>query len=232
MQNEDDWPVLAPIVPPQAVEGVPFVMQVRATDPDLEPRLLDGRPVDPMERLVFSTDSSRVPIDPESGIINFTPTNDDAMLGDIRVVITVTDLWDRTSSEVILFHILNINDPPTNLAIVGVAPGQHIHEGQTYSLSGNATDIDNVAGQLGFLWYTEDEFVGEGRTIQWKVEGHGRMTLELRVSDNAGGYSKTSVTLEVEPVRQSPCRSPVVLLSGFIIVAAITVAMARRRGRR
>jgi hypothetical protein len=82
---------------------------------------------------------------------------------------------------------------------------------------------------LSYTWYTENEFVGEGRTPQWKVEGHGRMTLELRVTDNAGGFSKISVTVEVEPARPSLC--PAVVLAGFVVLAAVTVALARRRRR-
>ena len=232
VMNRNDPPVLALILMQHLTEDVPFELQVRATDADMEPRLLDGSPVDPDEHLEFSTNLSRVTIDREMGLISFTPTNDDALRGDMLVEITVADRWSRTSTAVVLFKVLNINDPPSNLTIGGMAPGQHLQEGWTFQLSGNATDIDNAPEQLSYCWYAGSDLIGEAQALQWKVAGHGPITLQLRVSDNEGGMASLNVTVDVIPARTPWCLSSYVVLAAFVVMVAMTVALARHRRKR
>jgi len=227
--NKNDAPELEYIKVQQLTEDTAYTLQVLAVDPDMELRLVDNLPVDPNERLEYRTNSTRVPIERDSGLISFTPTNDDAKIGDIMVKITVIDRSSETATEDVLFKVTNVNDPPQELSIVGVVEGQQLLEGKTYQLIGSAKDIDNGGEQLTYMWYAGATVIGQTATVQWKIKGHGPMVLKLIVSDPDGGQASYNVTVQVKAIAKSPGFGSAAAMAAFIIVGVMVAAVANRR---
>jgi VCBS repeat-containing protein len=227
--NKNDAPELEYIKVQQLTEDTAYTLQVHAVDPDMELRLVDNLPVDPNERLEYRTNSTRVPIERDSGLIGFTPSNDDAKIGDIMVKITVIDRSSETATEDVLFKVTNVNDPPQELSIVGVVEGQQLQEGKTYQLIGSAKDIDNGAEQLTYMWYSGATVIGQTSTVQWKIKGHGATVLKLVVSDPDGGQAMYNVTVQVKAIEKSPGYGSAAALAAFVIVGVMVAAVANRR---
>jgi hypothetical protein len=227
--NKNDAPELEYIKVQQLTEDASYTLQVHAVDPDTEPRLVDGLPVDPNERLEYRTNSTRVPIERDTGLIGFTPSNDDAKVGDIMVKITVIDRSSETATEDVLFKVTNVNDAPQELSIVGVVPGQQLQEGKTYQLIGSAKDIDNGAEQLTYMWYAGATVIGQTPQVQWKIKGHGAMILKLVVSDPDGGTATYNATVSVKAIEKQPGFGSAAAMAAFIIVAVMVAAVANRR---
>jgi WD40 repeat protein/DNA-binding transcriptional ArsR family regulator len=88
-------PVLDPIGDQNAVEDQPFTFYASASDDD---------------QLTFSDDSSLFDINPVTGLISFTPENDD--VGEHVTTITVSDGKGGFDGETITFIVMNVDDPP------------------------------------------------------------------------------------------------------------------------
>jgi hypothetical protein len=93
----NDLPVLGPVGDLTAHENKPFTHDVNASDPD-------------NEKLTFSDDTDLFDIDPETGLIEFTPTMEE--INDYDVNISVTDENGTFDFEIIKFTVKNVNDPP------------------------------------------------------------------------------------------------------------------------
>jgi len=195
--NKNDAPELEYINIQQLTEDVPYMLQLEAADPDMEPRLVDGLPVDPNERLEYRTNSTRVPIERATGLISFTPTNDDAMVGDIYVKITVIDRASETAVEDVLFKVTNVNDPPTDVRILGLVEGQILLTGTAYNLAPSVIDVDNALTELTYTWYTGTDLMGQGIAIEWEPNEPGPLVIRLVVSDPDGGQAEGTVSVLV-----------------------------------
>jgi hypothetical protein len=200
--NENDPPYMDYMRVQSAVQDEPYQYQVVSGDPDMEPRLVDGSPVDPNEHLHFRTNSTRILIDPDTGLISFTPTMDDARRGSILVRITVVDSSSETATLDVLFNIESTNQPPYDLAILGLPADGVVSTDEMYFLTGVAEDDDSDQWELTFLWF--HDIVGEGRTqigrgptISWFPGGDGLGAVMLEVSDREGGMTTLSVPVEV-----------------------------------
>jgi hypothetical protein len=121
--NVNRPPVLVPIGNKIAVEGSFFSFNVIASDPD-------------GDDLLFSDNTTLFNINPFNGMISFTPRNSQA--GDHYVNISVID-GQYTDSEVVLFHITNVNNPPV---IEPILP-QRANVGELFTLQINASDPDH-----------------------------------------------------------------------------------------
>jgi hypothetical protein len=196
--NENDAPEIEYISVQNVVEDVPFELQVVATDIDLEPRLVDGEMVNPDEELSFRTNSTRVLIDAETGLLSFTPTNDDAKRGSIVVRVTVVDGDSETSSVDVLFNVEAVNDAPDAPSLIGVYEGMELWTHETYTFAGTSSDIDNVPEELTFTWYREDSIIGMGSSLEWSPWVLGPSEVRLAVSDPDGGEASTSVNVVVK----------------------------------
>ncbi|UCG70886.1 MAG: winged helix-turn-helix transcriptional regulator [Thermoplasmata archaeon] len=62
------------------------------------------------DQVIFSDDTPLFDIDPESGQISFTPTNDD--VGEYMVNISVSDGKGGVDSEMLTVIVINVDDPP------------------------------------------------------------------------------------------------------------------------
>jgi predicted GH43/DUF377 family glycosyl hydrolase len=103
-------PSIAPVPPQTGTEGVPYTLQILATD-------VGG------DTVSFSDDSTLFEINSQSGIISFVPT--DADVGVHAVNIDVVDEDGGASTANFALTILNVNDAPvitsapTGIGIVG-----------------------------------------------------------------------------------------------------------------
>jgi hypothetical protein len=98
VSNVNDEPVLDPLPDVTAVEDEPFEYQVNAEDVDL------------YDKISFYDDTSLFDINKNTGMISFTPTNDD--VGTYTIRITVSDTDGLSDDDTIRFTVINSNDPP------------------------------------------------------------------------------------------------------------------------
>jgi hypothetical protein len=231
IENVNDKPTIEYIAAKQLTEDVPFELQIEANDPDLEPRKLDGEPVDPDEVLTYRTNVSRVQIDSE-GKLTFTPNNEDAQHTTMVVRITVSDSSSDTATADVTFTIENVNDAPEELQIIGLVANQKIKVGQKLALRGTATDIDNDADKLIYKWYAGSTLIGQTQDFAWKVKGKGLTEIKLIVSDGAGAdalESSTSINVTIQEVDDGPGFGTVVTVLALAFVGIMAVEARRRR---
>jgi hypothetical protein len=231
--NENDAPELDYIRVQELTEDMPFELQVVATDPDMETRLVDGLPVNPDEELTYKTNSSRVLIDEETGMISFTPDNDD--VGSIMVKITVRDADAETSTIDVLFNVAGVNDAPEDLGIslgiVPLIPNQTFKTDKKYQLVGKADDVDNQPEELQYNWYLGTQLIGQTQTITWKPKGSGLKELRLVVTDPDGAESEYKVNVKIKKVDDSPGFGTIVGILAMALVGMMAVTSRRWRMR-
>ncbi len=95
-----DPPVLeAPPLQLDAEEEAPFSYQLVFSDLDL-----------PDDELTFSDNSDLLDVDPDTGLIEWTPAEDE--VGEHTFVVTVVDRFGLQDSVSVRINVTNINDPP------------------------------------------------------------------------------------------------------------------------
>jgi hypothetical protein len=193
--NVNDPPTLE-ILPPQfALQGKLFQLKIVANDPDLKS--------DPTEKLVYSDDSPLFVIGADSGLISFTPTND--QIGVWIANITVTDRGGLSNISSLTITVMNANDPPSIEAI----PPQTATEGVQFNYQVSATDPDLKWGldNLTFLDDT-DLFNIDPRTgaISFTPTGAqaGIKRVTITVKDDKGASAQASFDLTVAHVNHAP----------------------------
>ncbi len=228
IENENDKPEIEYIPAQQLTEDVPFSYQITASDPDMELRLLDDEPVDPDERLTYRTNNTRVLID-NDGLLTFTPTNDDAKHNTMVVRITVVDASSETATVDVTFAITGVNDPPEDLSIIGVIPGQTLKEGKKVQLRGTALDIDDDADKLVYKWYLGTTLIGQTQDITWKVKGPKNSQLKLVVSDSEQAEAELVYNITIEKEEDTPGFGMVATAMAVGVIAMMAIAVRRRR---
>ncbi len=233
--NENDAPTLEYIRVQELTEDVPFELQVEATDPDLELRLVDNLPVDPDEELTFKTNSSRVLIDEETGLISFTPNNDDALRGSIMVKITVRDAALADYTIDVLFNIQGVNDAPDHLGVsLGIVPlidNQTFRTDKKYQLVGKAEDVDNSPEELTYNWYLGTTLIGQTQTITWKPKGSGLKELHLVVTDPDGAETEHKVNIKIKKIDDGPGFGSVMGILAMALIGMMAITSRRWRMR-
>jgi len=230
IENENDKPTIDYIPTKQLTEDVLFEMDIVASDEDLNPRNLDGEPVDPDEMLTYRTNVSRVEID-STGKLTFTPTNEDAKRVTMVVRITVVDASSETATVDVTFTIANINDAPENLQIIGLVLNQKVTEDQKILLRGTAQDIDNDADKLIYKWYAGTTLIGQTQDFTWKVKGKGITEVKLVVSDGAGADSLESsygVNVTIKQKDDEPGFETMFAVVAIAFIGIIAVVSRRR----
>ncbi|MGQ9582774.1 MAG: Ig-like domain-containing protein [Thermoplasmatota archaeon] len=136
IQDTQDPPVLEAIPDQSATEGQPFTYTAAVSDPDIPYG----------DNLTFSDNTPLFQIDPESGLISFTPSTRD--IGEHKVTITVADSRGGTDSRSFTLSVHNtmgtFNRPPT----VEPVENQTAHEGIYFELQIRATDPDLDIGDI------------------------------------------------------------------------------------
>jgi hypothetical protein len=166
-----------------------------AADPDMKS--------DATEKLSFSDDCALFNINNGTGLISFTPTND--QLGVWRSNITVTDKGGLSNTTQLTITVMNANDPPALEAI----PPQTATEGVPFNYQLSATDPDLKWG-LDNLTFSDDTdifnidpatgalaFTPAGAQV-----GIKRVT--ITVKDEKGATASASFDLTVVHVNHAP----------------------------
>lgn len=98
----NDPPVIAPLSKQVAMQDKPFKMTVTAKDVDIE--------LYPEETITFSDNSSLFDINPATGVISFTPKQN--QVGTYLVGITATDRAGAADRKNFTLEVLDAEDPP------------------------------------------------------------------------------------------------------------------------
>jgi hypothetical protein len=193
--NVNDPPTLEFLPPQLATQGRLFQLKIAAADPDLKS--------DPTEKLRFSDDCPLFNINNDSGMISFTPSNDD--LGVWMSNITVTDRGGLSNSTPLTITVMNANDPPTLDAI----PAQTATEEQPFQYRCIATDPD-VKWGLDNLTFSDDTdmFNIDSKTgaIAFTPTGAqvGSRRITITVKDERGASVSASFDITVVHVNHPP----------------------------
>lgn len=180
-------PFITPAGRQVATQGVPFTLQVRAKDPD---QLLD-----PTETLTFSDNTPLFEIDPTTGKISFTPTQD--QVGFYTLTIIVTDRDGAVASMNFSLEVQDAEDPPVLDPISELTANQD----QPFSYTVTAQDPDLPYGDS--LMFGDDsplfqinETTGLIEFIP-TVKDIGAHKVTVTVTDSHGASDSKQFTLDV-----------------------------------
>jgi hypothetical protein len=193
--NVNDPPALEMLPPQFALQSRLFQLKVVAADPDLKS--------DTTERLRFTDDCVLFNINNDTGLISFTPTND--QLGVWRSNITVTDKGGLSNTTRLTITVMNANDPPALEAI----PPQTATEGVPYTYQLTATDPDLKWG-LDNLTFSDDTelFNIDPKTGAIAFTPSGTQTgikrVTITVKDEKGASASASFDITIVHVNHPP----------------------------
>jgi PKD repeat protein len=168
---------------------------------------------DALDTLTFSDDSDLIDIDPATGEISFTPTNDD--VGSYTLNITVTDSNGLSDSQLVVLTVSNANDAP----VLDEIEDQDLIEDSQYNLIITATDMD-LGDSLSF---SDDTHLFDINPLTGEIsftptnEDVGTFEVNITVSDKEGAVDYQTVTFTVTNVNDLPTIDPVedlILLEG------------------
>ncbi len=137
-----------------ATEGISFYYDINASDQE-------------NDTLEFSNNNTGLfEIDPNTGVISFTPTNDD--VGNHSINISVTDNNSITSSVIVL-SILNVNTPPYIVSYSPLNLTPNTAENLSLQFNVTADDDDLIHGDtLNYTWYLDSVFQSSNQS--WLYE--------------------------------------------------------------
>ncbi len=190
VENENDRPSIDYVRAQTVEDGELFQLQIVAGDPDMEPRLVDGESVDPDEVLEYRTNSTRITIDRWSGLLSFTPNDDDLRMKVLVVRVTVVDRSSDMTTVDITFTVVDVNRPPIDLKIIGLEDGQVVRTDEKYEVAFSAKDDSDSPGDLDFKFYIGEELLGKVQNFEWVPEGEGLCPLTLEVTDSEGASTR------------------------------------------
>jgi RHS repeat-associated protein len=192
VSNTNDAPVISSQPLLSVLEDESYVYQVVVSDEDIDEVLSFALQTAPSEMLIDST----------SGLIQWTPLNED--VGTTLITVVVSDDENASVEQSFSLNIININDQP-NFSSVPVINSK---EDELYSYVLSATDVDAgdalsftlLSGPLGM---TLDTF---STTLEWTPEQQdvGEHTVELEVADVHGLSEIQTFTLTIENINDAP----------------------------
>ena len=197
VENENDRPSIDYVTAQTVEEGELFQLQMVTSDPDMEPRLVDGEPVDPDEVLEYRTNSTRITIDRWSGLLSFTPDDADLRMKILVVRVTVVDRSSETATVDITFTVVDVNRPPIDLKIIGLEDGQVVRTDEKYQVAASAKDDSDSPGDLDFKFYIGEELLGQDQNFEWVPEGEGPYPLTLEVTDSEGASTRLVLLITI-----------------------------------
>ena len=190
--NVNDPPVITSTPVTTATEDILYSYDMDATDPDVGDVLAYS----------LTTSPAGMTIDAATGLIEWTPTNE--QVGDNDVVVQVTDLAGATDTQSFTITVANVNDPP----VITSSPVTTATEDTLYSYDVDATDPD-VGDVLAYSLTTSPAGMtidsGTG-LIQWTPtnEQVGNNDVVAQVTDLAGATDTQSFTITVANVNDPP----------------------------
>jgi hypothetical protein len=206
--NVNDPPRLAAIADQTVEEDKELSVRAVATDEDAA------------DTLIFSTDDPLVKIN-ATGWMTYRPTQKEVGLH--RVNVTVADAAGERAVSAFNITVLNVNDPPRDVRILGPANLTVFRQGALVNFTGNATDDDGDA--LEFTWYSGDDVLGTGASFSTKELGPGLHTITLKADDGSGPVASKPVQITVEKKKTAAPAASKGFIPGFGL-AALAAALA------
>ncbi len=210
----NDVPQIVTLVPDplEATEDVEFTLALEAVD-------VDG------DTLEWMDNSDIFDIDPVTGIITFTPLQEN--VGQHEVTIRVTDGRDGSATIVIHITVAEVNDAPV-INDIAHPSGTTVRIGERVTLEANATDEEGDV--LTYTWFLDDGELGTGSVLVVDDLPEGTQAIRLVVSD---GTSSDEAELVLEVEGDGPGISPGTTLAIIAVVVVVSVAavLAIRRNR-
>ena len=178
----------------KSLEDEPFICNIS---------VIISRSSNSIKTYEVTTDADWLDISSEDFYFQGTPVNKD--VGIFTINVTVTDLFDMTSTRIIYFEILNVNDPPV-IQEIGIGDAT---EDEEYLIDLEAIDIDPTNDKMTWSmdtnasWLTLDEDSG---VLSGTPENDhvGIYFVNLTVKDGHGGNDTLDFTLPVHNVNDPP----------------------------
>lgn len=168
----------------------PFWYDVNATDPDGDP-------------LTFGDTAAFFNIDPDTGVISFTPGQID--VGIHNIIIWVKDPLDLMDWQGVEFNITDVNDPPNIDPPIGA---QTAIINETYFYDVNATDVDVKPEWFNLTFYDNSTFFNISPTtgiIEFFVNETYNGTYAINISVTDGElWDWEEVSFSVVPINHAP----------------------------
>ena len=221
--NVNEPPYLQSIGVQQLEEDVTFWYQVNATDADMDARVLDGMQVNPEESLHYSVFPPRIPIDPDTGLIEYTPTDDDAKSGLIRILVTVKDVHGAYDIIETVFLVADVWDP-LDFEIIGLDDGMEMDTGKQYHIEARLLEPDSNPGDLTYTWYAGTTLIGTEKEFDWTPDGWGVTEVKLIVRSPEGWEIVVSTNVTIDRLIVSdPPTFPITIAIAIIAILIILI---------
>ncbi|UCG68414.1 MAG: right-handed parallel beta-helix repeat-containing protein [Thermoplasmata archaeon] len=190
--NSNDAPVLEPIGPMVAYEDQLFYYNVVAYDSDSS------------DTLSFYEDSDLFQIEEDTGIISFTPSNENVGLYTIKI--TVLDFMGASHNETLILTVINTNDPP----ILDPIGDMQLNEDSAFSLTVTASDMDLVDYIIFLDNTTLFDINPSNGAIAFTPtnEDVGVYNVNISAVDQNGGFDHQDVTFIIENTNDPPMIEP------------------------
>jgi len=175
-----------------ATESILFYYDINATDEE-------------NDNMTFSNNNTALfVIDPSTGVISFTPANDD--VGAHSINISVSD-GNSIISSVIIFTILNTNNAPDITSYIPVNLTPNTAENLSLQFSVTADDDDLIHGDsLTYSWYLDS--VNQSSNQSWLYEpdftAAGQYNITIIVSDSFNETDSVTWNVSVSNTNRLP----------------------------
>ena len=196
--NVNDEPEITTSAVTEAIEEVLYTYDVESDDDDF-------RTMNPTEVHTYSLDTAPtgMSIDSATGLITWTPTNEQAAQS-YDVVVRVTDIAGATTTQSYELWVENVNDPP----VADAGLDQTVFEGEEVTFDGSGTTDDDLLNPWGEVLTYEWDF-GDGTLPVSGVDltapvhtygDDGEYTVGLLVTDIEGASSYDEMQVIVNNV--------------------------------
>jgi hypothetical protein len=214
VENVNDPPDLDFIFDYEATEDALFTLTITASDVDLD------------DSITFHDDTALFEIDEETGVISFTPTNED--VGMHVVKISVMDEEGAEDYQEVTFTILNVNDPPEIEDDHPIfSEGFTLSIGEDFYFKFNATDSDSDDS----LSFSDDSDMLEidpdtGEIYFTPKESHfGTHEVTITVTDVEGASDSITVTFEILGKKKDDDTNMISFVLILVIVIIIIIIL-------
>jgi VCBS repeat-containing protein len=196
--NVNDAPAITSTAVTTATEEVAYAYQATASDDDLQ------NPSGEVLTWSLFVSPSAMTIDTATGLIGWTPTNDDAGKT-IDVTVRVMDKAGATADQPFQIVVGNVNDAP----VITSTPVTTATEDEAYSYQVTATDADPTNDTITFaLSAKPDGMTIDAQTglIAWTPTNAqvGVNAVTVQASDGNGGTGEQSYNIDVAAAAGAP----------------------------
>ena len=210
--NTNQAPVLDPVEDQFWNEDEPVYLEVVARD------------FDPGDRITYIDVTSMFDIDPDTGVINFTPTQ--ANVGTHTIELRARDRAGLMHTIFFEVTVLATNDPP----VVGIRVEtlkERLREGDMLSLAAEVSDEDNDRFDLIFSWTMDGRELGNHDSVTIRNLKPGDHVVTLRVEDGDNVVT-ASHAFSVEDVEEPfPWVGVLVAVVVLVVIAVVFVKVVR-----